>query len=93
MNEVVYTTGMMLDDGGWFAANLRVQVRQNFQWVDVQNTNVAPCYPYAPSAGPFQTYTFTFATTWGDGVRIVGEPGGSAYFTSIAELEVYYRGP
>jgi hypothetical protein len=24
-------------------------------------------------------------------VRIVGKPGGRAYFTSIAELEVYYR--
>ncbi len=92
LNEVVYTTGIMLDDGGWFAANLRVQVRQNFQWVDVQNTSVAPRYPYSASAGAFQTYTFTFATTWGDGVRIVGQPGGNAYFTSIAELEVYYRG-
>ena len=92
MNKVVYTTGKMFDDGGWFAANLRVQVRQNFQWVDVQNMNVAPRYPYAASAGPFQTYTFTFATTWGDGVRIAGKPGGSAYFTSIAELEVYNWG-
>jgi hypothetical protein len=80
----------MFDDGGWFAASLRVQVRQHFQWVDVQNTNVEPRYPYAPSAGPFKTYTFTFATTSGDGVRIVGKPGGRAYFTSIAELEVYY---
>ncbi|MGO4649776.1 hypothetical protein AB4305_33345 [Nocardia sp. 2YAB30] len=91
MNKVVYTTGKMFDDGGWFGANLRVQVRQDFQWVDAPNANVAPRYPYDSSAGPFKTFTFTFATTWGDGVRIVGKPGGSACFTSIAELEVYYR--
>jgi hypothetical protein len=28
----------------------------------------------------------------GDGVRIVGSPGGSASFTSIGELEVYFDG-
>ncbi|MGH9583602.1 MAG: hypothetical protein ACRD4O_11760, partial [Bryobacteraceae bacterium] len=28
--------------------------------------------------------------TWGDGVRIIGTPGGPSHFTSIAELAVYY---
>jgi hypothetical protein len=28
----------------------------------------------------------------GNGVRIIGPPGASAYFTSIGELEVYYDG-
>nr|WP_223885369.1 DUF4185 domain-containing protein [Nocardia colli] len=92
MNSVVYTTGEMFHDGGWFAANLRVQVRQNFRWIDVQNMNIAPRYPYTAAAGPFITYTLAFATVAGDGVRIIGNPGGAAYFTSIAELEVYYSG-
>ncbi|MFB8281322.1 hypothetical protein [Nocardia colli] len=91
LNQVVYTTGEMFDDGGWFAAGLRVQVRQNFQWIDAQNTKVEPRYPYTSTAGEFKSYTFSFATLAGDGVRIVGKPGGSSYFTSIAELEVYYR--
>ncbi|QIS04198.1 DUF4185 domain-containing protein [Nocardia brasiliensis] len=91
MNQVVYTTGEMFDDGGWFAAGLRVQVRQDFRWLDVSNTKIEPRYPFTASTGAFTTYTFTFASIAGDGVRIIGKPGGSAYFTSIAELEVYYR--
>lgn len=91
LNKVVYTTGAVFPDGGWFAADLRVQVRQNFQWLDVPNANVEPRYPYDSSAGPRRTFTITFATLAGDGVRIIGKPGGSAYFTSIAELEVYYH--
>src|SRR5262249_16928238 len=32
MNKVVYTTGKMFPDGGWFT-DLKIQVRQNFNWV------------------------------------------------------------
>ncbi len=40
---------------------------------------------------PGSTYTFSFDDTWGDGVRIIGTPGGTATFTSFAESEVYYH--
>ena len=90
MNRVVYTTGTMFSDGGWFASGLKVQVRQDFQWVDVTGVNVSPIYPYSSQVGSFTHYTFTFDTTWGDGVRVTGVPGGTSSFTSIAELEVYY---
>ena len=89
MNEVVYTVGPVIDRfGGWFK-DLRVQVRQNHEWIDVTNLAVAPEYPFDASAGGV-TYTLTFDETWGDGVRIIGTPGGGSTFTSIAELEVYY---
>lgn len=91
IGSVAYTTGKMYDDGGWFSAysgGLRVQVRQRFRWVDVAGVTVTPMYPHDNSAGDFTTYTFSFPQTWGDGVRIVGEPGGAAHFTSIAELSV-----
>lgn len=90
MNRVVYTTGTMFSDGGWFASGLTVQVRQDFQWVDVTGVNVSPVYPYSSEAGSFTHYTFTFDTTWGDGVRVFGVPGGTSSFTSVAEVEVYY---
>ncbi|MFC5448708.1 hypothetical protein [Paenibacillus aestuarii] len=90
MNKVVYTTGNMFSDGGWFSSGLKVQVRQNFNWVDVTNQVIGPDYPYNSSAGPNKPYTFTFDDTWGDAVRIIGVPGGSAAFTSISELSVYY---
>ena len=89
INRVVYETGMMFPDGGWYKAKLRVQVRQNFRWVDVNGATVTPTYPNSNQAGAFTNYTFNLPNTWGDGVRIIGRPGGTSYFTSISTLAVY----
>lgn len=90
MNKVVYTTGKLFSDGGWYSSGLTVQVRQHFKWVNVHGLRITPAYPYNNTAGAQKRYTLRFNDTWGDGVRIVGAPGGTSYFTSIAELEVYY---
>jgi hypothetical protein len=90
MNKVVYTSGASFPDGGYFASGLKVQVRQNFQWVDVTGLSVSPDYPYNGTAAPYKTYTFKFDDTWGDGVRMIGATGGTQKFTAISELEVYY---
>jgi hypothetical protein len=90
MNRVVYRTGQMFGDGGWFAANLRVQVRRNGVWSDVSGQVTGPPYPYDSSAGPYTSYAITFDDTRGDGVRVIGTPGGTRTFSSISELEVYY---
>ncbi|QGQ98179.1 hypothetical protein EHS13_26475 [Paenibacillus psychroresistens] len=92
MNKVVYTTGNIYSDGGWFSGGLKVQVRQNFNWVDVAGTVVGPIYPNNNSAGPNKKYTFTFNDISGDAVRIIGTAGGTAHFTSIGELSVYFAG-
>ncbi len=91
LNQVVYETGNMFPDGGWFAGHLRVQVRQNFVWLDVNPDAVTPTYPYSNQAGGHTIYTFNLPNTWGDGVRIIGTPGGTSHFTSISHLSVYYR--
>ncbi|MEO1496166.1 MAG: hypothetical protein AAFV43_03345 [Planctomycetota bacterium] len=93
LNRVVYTTGDTSAEGGWFGpadGGLRVQVRQDFEWVDVEGLSVSPPYPHDQTAGPHQTYTLDFNNTRGDGVRIIGPPGGTARYTTIGELEVYY---
>lgn len=93
LNRVVYTAGAAADEGGWFARSaggLRVQVRQEFRWVDVRGLRITPDYPYDVSAAK-KTYTMTFDRTWGDGIRIVGVPAGKSTYTSLAELEVYYQ--
>jgi len=90
LDQVVYRTGTMFPDGGWYQSGLRVQVRQHSQWVDVYNLGVSPTYPYTGAAGTQTTYTFTFAPTWGDGVRIIGNPGGEHTFSSISQLSVTY---
>ncbi len=86
-----YTTGAMFDDGGWFTpydGGLRVQVRRDTDWVDVEDLSISPDYPYDRTAGPSKTYSLRFRPVTGDGIRIIGRPGGSAFFTSIAELTV-----
>jgi hypothetical protein len=91
INEVTYETGTMFSNGGWYGSDLHIQVRQNFNWIDVPGTTiVSPTYPYSNAAGSFTTYVFTFRNTWGDGVRILGAPGGAGYFSSISQLGVYY---
>lgn len=92
INRVVYTTGSAFSDGGWFGSNLTVQVRRNFTWMDVTGLTVSPAYPYGSSAVPTKEFTFTFENDQGDGVQIIGVPGGSSSFTSIGELAVYFDG-
>lgn len=89
---VLYSTGMAFPDGGWFASDLRVQVRRAAVWTDAPNQSVSPEYPYDASASGFRTFTFRFDPTIGDGVRIVGRPGGEACFTSISEFAILYTG-
>ncbi len=92
MNEAAFTSGGIFADGGWFRETPRVQVRKDFRWVDVPGVTVSPVYPGTSAAGAHRTYTFRFPEVAGDGIRILGAPGGATTFTSISELEVYYRG-
>ncbi|MGH9457948.1 MAG: hypothetical protein ACRD2J_09955 [Thermoanaerobaculia bacterium] len=85
LDRVVYTSGEIAGDGGWFET-LRVQVRQNFRWVDVEGLSISP----ADLSQPYGKFVLDFDDTWGDGVRIIGMPGGSGRYTTLAELEVYY---
>lgn len=88
-NRVVYYTGEMYSDGGWFAENIRVQVRINGDWTNVSNQSIDPAYPYNDTAGNYHAYTFIFDTINGDAIRVVGVPGGDITFVTIAELEIY----
>jgi hypothetical protein len=90
LNTLVYTNGFVDEGGGWFE-DLTVQVRQGFEWVDVMGLSITPEYEGGVDLAEFATFTITFDETWGDGVRIKGGPGGTGSFTSISELEVYYR--
>lgn len=90
INRIVYETGDALADGGWYSNDLHVQVRQNFKWVDVPGGTITPPYPYSLNAGRHTTYTFNLPDSWGDGVRIIGTPGGTSHFTSISQLGVFY---
>ena len=63
-----------------------------FQWEDVNEVTTAQAYPFSRQAGSHVSYTFDLPdNTWGDGVRIIGTPGGQTHFTSISQLAIYNR--
>lgn len=90
VDSVSYTTGKMFPNGGWFDT-LRVQVRRNGQWEDVPDAQVSPAYPMTIDAGDHRTYEYTFAPVAADGVRVIGDPGGSTTFSSASEIAARYR--
>ncbi len=90
LNKLVFETGAVDSKGGWFNGNLRIQARRNFEWSDVRGLTVTPRYDFDKTVRPYSVYTLRFDKVEADGVRIIGTPGGDAYYTSIAELAVYY---
>ena len=86
--QVVFQEGINFSDGGWFDT-LIVQVRQGGVWTDVTGFASTPAYPAANNGLNYETYTLTFDTTVGDGIRIYGAPGGTTDFISVGELRVY----
>ncbi|MCA1654926.1 MAG: DUF4185 domain-containing protein [Pseudonocardiaceae bacterium] len=90
LNQLVYTTGTMFADGGWFGSTPTVQVRRDGVWHGVTGLRITPGYPTSAAAGTNRTYVLSFDATTGDGIRIIGGAGGPATFTSIGELQAFY---
>ncbi len=90
LNWLEYATGHITPSGGWFDSQIRVQVRQHGKWLDVSSACSTPQYPGA-GATANSTYVFAFEDTWGDGIRIIGRPGGEGRYTSIAELTPAFK--
>ncbi|MBN2505044.1 MAG: hypothetical protein JXB20_06865 [Bacilli bacterium] len=89
MNQVKYVVGNVYEEGGWFE-KVKVQVRRGQTWYDVDNLYISSNYTHDATVESFSEVVFKFDETHGDGVRIIGIPGGSEYYTSCSEFEVYY---
>jgi glucose/arabinose dehydrogenase/PKD repeat protein len=85
--RVVLQEGALLPDGGFFDT-LRVEVRRKGHWVPVSGLRSRPGYAGSNGAS-WETFVFDFEPAVGDGIRLVGRPGGVARFVSVAELEVW----
>lgn len=83
-----FTEGKHFKDGGWFAEVPTVEVLINGVWTPVEATSSYPTGNTAAAHGNnFDKYVFTFNGDIAcDGVRLVGKPGGSAYFISVGEF-------
>jgi hypothetical protein len=91
-DAIVYYEGKNFHDGGWWT-NLTVQhTSDGKKWDAVEELSIKPAYNFQDTlAGrvDYSRFLLTFPRCQAIGIRIYGEPGGIADFTSIAELEVY----
>ncbi|MEM7309634.1 MAG: PQQ-dependent sugar dehydrogenase [Planctomycetota bacterium] len=81
-------------EGGWFET-IDVQVRGagTGVWTPVTGLAFAPPYPTSFAGGPsFETYEIRFDPVVGDGVRVIGAPGGTFEFVGSAELRALATG-
>jgi hypothetical protein len=94
-DTLVFYEGEPSAAGGYWKS-LTVQFSTHgTRWIEAGNVTISPPYDYSddPDRLPYSRYELSFTGCLGSGVRIYGKPGGPAFFTSIAELEVYGTKP
>jgi hypothetical protein len=84
--SLIYQEGLDNQWGGCFQP-LRVQVRNNGLWTDVQGLVITPPYP-GSNLVSFETYQLNFNSTTGDAIRIAGPPTGQGHYIGVGELRV-----
>ena len=83
-------------EAGGFWRSLTVQYTMDgTSWVEAASVALSPAYNFAEDAvrTPYTKYEISFTGCLVTGVRLYGQPGGPAEYTSIAELEAYGTQP
>ena len=102
IGNIVFRTGSMEENGGWFK-NIEIEyINNNGDWVKLkEGFSISPEFDNSNSAlnkSHFVDYLIDFSPINTKGIRITGYAGGgdhwhelskNSYFTSITELEVY----
>ncbi|MDP2898841.1 MAG: DUF5010 C-terminal domain-containing protein [bacterium] len=93
MDRLVYYAAENRPDGGWWKS-LKVEYSRNggatWQQPDFVAFSPEYCFRNVPTARrDYARYELVFPPVRGNAVRIIGAPGGSSYYTGVAELEVY----
>jgi glucose/arabinose dehydrogenase/PKD repeat protein len=83
--RLVFQEGLNQPDGGHFDT-LGVEVRAGGRWNEVTGLRVMPTYAGA-NGKPWETFVLDFEPTAGEAIRLVGRPGGTARYDTVAELE------
>jgi AraC-like DNA-binding protein len=93
-NCIEMSMGFYYIDGGWWNS-LKVEIPDGLSgWKEVENLSITP--PLSPQDPPlnhcpFQTHLLRFDPVLTSKIRIIGNPGGSARFTSLSRLAVFQR--
>jgi AraC-like DNA-binding protein len=93
LNCIVMTMECPNRDGGWWTS-LWVEYLEGETWQRAGNLLITPDYSFADVAynrRPYETYALTFSPVTAASVRIIGQPGGLAQFTSLSYLAVFNR--
>jgi hypothetical protein len=94
-DDIGYFEGMPSAAGGhWKSLTVQYTI-DGTRWIEAADVVITPDYDFSDSASrpAYSQYSITFVGCLGRGVRIYGQPGGPACFTSISELEVYGARP
>jgi len=93
-NCIEMTTGFVYADGGWWTTlSVEIQIEDG-EWLAVQNMEFHPRYSYIDKPyyrRPFESYALTFERVNARAVRLIGQPGGRAQFTSMGRIALYDR--
>lgn len=79
-------------DGGWWTSLMVEVLNESGAWQPVNRFEITPPYhfedvPYGRR--PYETHALTFDPVTSPAVRLIGNPGGLAQFTSLAYLAIY----
>lgn len=91
MDTLVFTSGPRDYVSGWFDPAPAVEARRNGVWGPVSELQIAPPYQCDASMTGFRKITFSFLPIEADGIRIIGRPANPEAYTTVAELEVFFR--
>ncbi len=94
-NCLEMTMGFAYRDGGWWTSlNVEVRLASDDDWLTVSGLAITPNYNFANARAerrPYEAYVLTFNEITAVAVRVIGQSGGLAQFTSLARLAVYHR--
>lgn len=94
VNCVEMTMGFAHYNGGWWASLDVQSMDAEGHWHAVQGLTITPPYCFEDCRGerrPYETYELTFVAVHTRGLRLIGQAGGLAEFTSLARIAVYHR--
>jgi len=95
VNCIEMTMGFPYRDGGWWTSfEVEKQDPGSDHWASLTPVQIIPPLDLSDSRcdrRPFTTYVIVFESVVVSAIRLIGTPGGSARFTSLARLALYDR--
>lgn len=89
IDRMIYQSGMVWSNGGWFAFGFEVEALIHGEWISLEDVSVTPEYPDSNTGSDFksyETYTIELDGIVCEGIRLLGLAGGAKNFISCTEM-------